>query len=79
MKPEHKLYEITPRLTEILRERQMTQSFLANKAKIPQAAISRFDKSASHSDIHLIAISRALNITIEELFHVKEKPQEVDE
>jgi putative transcriptional regulator len=78
MKPEHKLYEIKPRLGEILREREMTQSFLADKAKIPQAAISRFDKSASHSDIHLIAISRALDIQIEELFHVIMKSQEAE-
>jgi putative transcriptional regulator len=78
MKPEHKLYEITPRLGEILRDRKMTQSSLAEKSMIPQAAISRFDKSASHSDIHLIAISRALDIQIEELFHVKVKPQEAN-
>jgi putative transcriptional regulator len=70
---EHEIYTVKPRLGEILKERSMTQTQLAEMAKIPQSAISRFDKNAQHKDEHLIAISRALGITIEELFHVEVK------
>ncbi|MFD2681189.1 helix-turn-helix domain-containing protein [Bacillus seohaeanensis] len=73
MTNEHVLYKVKPRLGEILKERDIRQTKLAEMAKIPQSAISRFDKNAQHKDEHLIAISRALGITIEELFHVEVK------
>ncbi|GFN33950.1 hypothetical protein PCURB6_42100 [Paenibacillus curdlanolyticus] len=41
---------------------------LAEMAGIPQAAVSRFDKSIQHKDEHLFRISHALGVPIEELF-----------
>jgi len=64
---------VRPRLLEILKERNMTQMELANLAGIPQAAVSRFDKSVQHRDEHLFRISRALGISIEDLFIVEEE------
>ncbi|WP_335871936.1 helix-turn-helix transcriptional regulator [Bacillus sp. 2205SS5-2] len=63
---------VKPRLSDILAEEGLTQTKLAEMAQIPQSAISRFDKNASHLDAHLFAISRALNRPIEDLFNVKQ-------
>ena len=67
------MYDVKPRLSEILKELDMTQTTLANKSQVPQSAISRFDKNEQHKDIHLISISKALDISIEDLFHITEK------
>jgi putative transcriptional regulator len=65
-------YIVIPRLGEILKEKNMTQMQLAELTGISQGAISRFDRNKQHLDVHLVAISRALNISIEDLFHIKE-------
>jgi putative transcriptional regulator len=64
---------VKPRLLEILKERGLTQMDLAGMAGIPQAAVSRFDKSMQHSDEHLFRISNALGLKIEGLFKVEEQ------
>ncbi|MCG7410556.1 helix-turn-helix domain-containing protein [Paenibacillus sp. ACRRX] len=53
----------------------MTQMELSDLSGVPQGSISRFDKNSRHDDVHLFAIARALGVTIESLFKVKE-PQE---
>lgn len=63
---------VKPRLSEILKARDMTQMDISMLSKVPQSAISRFDKNTQHSDIHLFSISRALGINVEELFEVTE-------
>lgn len=65
-------YKITPRLNEILKERKMTQIELSQLTGIPQGTISRFDRNKQHYDEHLILISKALGISIEDLFHIEE-------
>ncbi|WP_110928757.1 helix-turn-helix domain-containing protein [Bacillus massiliglaciei] len=67
------MYEVKARLGEILKERNMTQIVLANKANVPQSAISRFDRNEQHKDVHLVSISKALNLQIEDLFHITKK------
>lgn len=64
-------YKVKPQLGKLLRERNMTQTALSEVSNVPQSAISRFDKNEQHKDVHLIAISRALDIPIEELFEVE--------
>lgn len=64
--------EIKPRLMKILKERGLTQDKLSEQSGVPQSAISRFDRSTQHTDKHLFAIARALNINVEELFEVVE-------
>lgn len=66
------IYIVVPRLGEILKERNMTQNQLAELTGIPQGTISKFDKNERHQDVHLVTISKALNISIEELYHIEE-------
>lgn len=65
-------YNVTPRLGEILKERNMTQLDLVELTGISQSAISRFDRNKQHLDIHLVIISKALNIRMEDLFKIEE-------
>lgn len=64
---------IRPKLIRILIDKGITQNDLADKCGIPQAAISRFDRHANHKDQHLFAISRALDLFIEDLFDVSDE------
>jgi transcriptional regulator with XRE-family HTH domain len=66
-------YTVIPRLKIILKERGMTQVQLEKLTGVPQATISSFDKSKQHTDWHLIAISKGLDIPIEDLFDVEEQ------
>ncbi len=63
-------YKVEPKLSAVLSEKGMTQMELANLSGVPQSAISRFDKTASHKDEHIVAICKALNITYFDLFNV---------
>jgi transcriptional regulator with XRE-family HTH domain len=65
-------YFVIPRLSKILKEKGMTQMQLSEITGINQAVISRFDRNKQHMDTHLIAISRALGISIEDLFFIQE-------
>jgi transcriptional regulator with XRE-family HTH domain len=66
-------YKVIPRLNEILKERKMTQMELSQLTGIPQGTISRFDRNKQHYDEHLVLISKALGISIEDLFHIEEE------
>jgi DNA-binding XRE family transcriptional regulator len=66
-------YSVVPRIKEILKERKMTQVQLENLTGVPQATISSFDRSKQHTDWHLFAISKALNLSIEDLFYIEER------
>lgn len=63
-------YIVKPRLGELLKERKLTQLQLQELSGVPQASISRFDRNKRHEDAHLVAISRALDVTIEDLFEI---------
>lgn len=64
--------QIRPRLMELLKQKGWTQLKLSEETGIPQGSISRFDTNKRHDDYHLFAISKALGVTIEELFEVVE-------
>ncbi|GEM_PF-1943545 len=67
-------YIVVPRLGKILKERNMTQVELSELTGIPQGTISKFDRNKQHQSVHLIAISKALNLKcIDELFDVFEE------
>lgn len=61
---------VKPRLSQLLRERNLTQMQLQELSGVPQATISRFDSNKRHECTHLFAIARALGINVEELFVV---------
>jgi transcriptional regulator with XRE-family HTH domain len=71
------MLQVIPRLNEILKEREMTQIQLSKITGIPQGTISKFDRNRQHMDLHLVLISRKLNIPIEELFKVHEVLQDI--
>lgn len=66
------MIKAVPRLGKILKERGWTQLQLSDKSGVPQGSIARFDSRTRHEASHLFAISRVLDITIEELFEVEE-------
>lgn len=63
--------KVTPRLTEILKEKNITQLQLAEMTGIPQGTISRFDRNERHVDWHLFAIASALNVNVPDLFVIE--------
>jgi|GEM_PF-5521677 len=66
------IVKATPRLTEIRKERNMSQEELAKLANVNQPFVSRFDKAEKYGIDHLISIARSLDLTVEELFHITE-------
>ncbi|MGY3382630.1 transcriptional regulator with XRE-family HTH domain [Paenibacillus polymyxa] len=67
------MIKVTPKLSTILKERGLTQTELATAAGIPQAAISRFDRSSQGAYANIIAIARALGVAVEDLFEIEEE------
>lgn len=65
------MYTVKPKLSKILKERDITQTKLSEMTGVPQSAISRFDTNKQHMDVHLVSISKALNLRIEELFEIE--------
>lgn len=63
-------YTVKPCLGKLLKARKITQLQLQGLSGVPQASISRFDSNQRHEATHLVAISRALGVTIEELFEI---------
>lgn len=63
---------VRPRLSEIIKERNLTQMQLAEMSGVPQGSISRFDKNERHVDWHVFAIAKALGLSIEELFVISD-------
>ncbi|MDQ0270746.1 helix-turn-helix domain-containing protein [Cytobacillus purgationiresistens] len=66
------MLQVTPRLTEVLKEKGITQMQLAELSGVPQGSISRFDKNERHVDWHVFAITRALEIDVADLFRVSD-------
>lgn len=64
-------YKVTPRLGELLKINKLTQKQLSEMTGISQPVISRFDRNGQHLDIHLVTISKALNVSVEELFEIE--------
>lgn len=70
---------VKPRLLPLLKERGITQTHLSELSGVPQGSISRFDRNTRHESSHLIAIARALDVTIEELFEVDQTTKKTTE
>ena len=63
-------FEVRPRLNEVRNRLGLTQERVAELTGIPQASISRFDKSRMHVDAHIFAILMNLNLKYEDLFEI---------
>ncbi|EOQ08268.1 helix-turn-helix domain-containing protein [Bacillus cereus] len=64
--------KVTPRLSEILAERNLRQKDLAEMAGTTEATISRFSRQSRYEIETLIRISNALELKIEDLFIVED-------
>lgn len=62
---------VKPKLLKILNDRNITQQELAEITGVPQGSISRFDRNERHAAKHLFLIAHALDVSIEDLFHVE--------
>ncbi|MCI1763631.1 helix-turn-helix domain-containing protein [Heyndrickxia oleronia] len=65
--------KVTPKLSKLLKERNMKQIELSILTGLPQGTISRFDRTNRHDDLNLFIIARALNVNIEDLFEIEEE------
>jgi transcriptional regulator with XRE-family HTH domain len=64
--------KVVPKLTNILKERKITQMQFAEMTGLHQTTISRFDRNKQHTDEHVFIIAKKLNLHIEDLFDVIE-------
>lgn len=64
--------KVTPRLSEILAERNLRQKDLAEMVGTTEATISRFSRQSRYEIETLIRISNALELKIEDLFVVED-------
>jgi transcriptional regulator with XRE-family HTH domain len=61
---------VEPQLKNIMSSKGITQKELSIMTGIPQSTISRFDKTDSHKQTHVVIILKTLGIAYEELFKV---------
>lgn len=64
------MYKVTARITEILEERGLSQKELAVMTGLTEATISRFKKQDRFDIATLVAVSKALEVSIEDLFYI---------
>jgi transcriptional regulator with XRE-family HTH domain len=70
-----KTVSVRPNLTELLKQKNLTQNQLSELSGVPQGSISRFDKNSRHEANILFSISEALGVPIEKLFVVEEQEE----
>ncbi|MCY9026525.1 transcriptional regulator [Priestia megaterium] len=68
-------YDVKPRLGEILKERELRQKDLAKMSNLTEATISRFERQSRYEISTLVAISKALDLSIEDLFVIKKSAE----
>jgi transcriptional regulator with XRE-family HTH domain len=69
------------KIKQILGERGLTQAKLAELANVPQPFISRFDNKVNqnYNIDNLISLARSLDLSIEDLFDIEERPDKKNE
>jgi transcriptional regulator with XRE-family HTH domain len=65
-------FTVVPKLSKILKERDITQMKFSELTGLHQTTISRFDRNKQHTDEHLFIIAKKLNLHIEDLFEIIE-------
>lgn len=66
-------YIVKPRLKELLAKSKFkNQKEFAEAVGVKEPTISRFDSQTRYDIVTLIAVSRALGVSIEDLFHIEE-------
>lgn len=67
------ILKVKPRLKQILKAKKMTQEELAERTKVPQGSISRFDSRTRHEASHIFSIAYALGVKVEDLFQIEKE------
>ncbi|MEM5009239.1 helix-turn-helix transcriptional regulator [Niallia taxi] len=69
-------YIVKPKLRELLKESKFAnQKEFASVVGVKEPTISRFDSQSRYDIQTLVLISRALNVTIDDLFIIEENPK----
>jgi transcriptional regulator with XRE-family HTH domain len=64
-------YKATPRMKKIQEEQKLLSKDLAKMAGVTEPTISRFDTQKRYDIDVLASVSRALGVTIEDLFEIE--------
>jgi DNA-binding XRE family transcriptional regulator len=66
-------YIVKPRLKELLdKSKFKNQKEFAEAVGVKEPTISRFDTQTRYDIVTLVAVSRALGVSIEDLFYIEE-------
>lgn len=68
-------YKATPRMNEIRKQRDINGKELAALVGVTEPTISRFDSQKRYDIDVLVSVSKALGVTIEELFIIEENEE----
>jgi len=69
-------YTAKPRMNEIRKERGYTGKELAVLVGVTEPTISRFDSQTRYDIDVLISVSKALKVSVEDLFHIEENKED---
>lgn len=71
-------YKATPRMNEIRKQKDINGKELAALVGVTEPTISRFDSQKRYDIDVLVSVSKALGVTIEELFTIEENKQDAN-
>jgi transcriptional regulator with XRE-family HTH domain len=71
-------YKATAKMKEIQVQRGLMSKDLAKLAGVTEPTISRFDSQKRYDIDVLISVSKALNVTVEELFDIEDTKKDAE-
>lgn len=71
-------YKATPKMNEIRKQKDINGKELAAKVGVTEPTISRFDSQKRYDIDVLVSVSKALGVTIEELFTIEENKEDAN-
>jgi len=71
-------YKATSKMKKIQEQRGLLSKDLAKLAGVTEPTISRFDTQKRYDIDVLISVSKALNVTVEELFDIEERKKDAE-
>jgi transcriptional regulator with XRE-family HTH domain len=71
-------YKATPRMNEIRKKQGINGKDLAEKVGVTEPTISRFDSQKRYDINVLVSVSKALGVSVEDLFHIEENKEDAN-
>ena len=71
-------YKATPKMNEIRNQKGLKGKELAELVGVTEPTISRFDTQKRYDIDVLVSVSKALGVTIEELFKIEENKEDAN-